>query len=170
MANTEQAIPLKQGPSLILQIALLLGMTAAAIGMGWLSGDYLNSNPGGHESAAEAARPAKADAHAPAADDGHGAPVAQSDIVVLPAITTNLAAPDEIWVRLEVALALDAPPAETLLDDIHQDLLGFLRSVKLHQIEGASGFQHLKTDLEERARIRSDGAVKKLLIRTLIFE
>ena len=166
MANTEQVIPQKQGPSLIVQIAMLLGVTAAAIGMGWLSGNYLNSHSDGGATAAATAHE-KADAHG-TAEGEHAA--ASSSIVVLPAITTNLAAPDEIWVRLEVALVLDAPPAETLTDDIHQDLLGFLRSVKLHQIEGASGFQHLKADLEERARIRSDGAVKKLLIRTLIFE
>lgn len=168
MANTDQAVPQKQGPSLVVQIAMLLGVTAAAIGMGWLSGNYLNSH-----SAAD--MPPAADvhgetaAHAAAGDGEHNA-AAPSAVVVLPAITTNLAAPDEIWVRLEVALVFDAAPAETLQDDIHQDLLGFLRSVKLHQIEGASGFQHLKADLEERARIRSDGAVKKLLIRTLIFE
>ena len=45
-----------------------------------------------------------------------------------------------------------------------------MRTVKLHQIEGASGFQHLKADLEERAAIRSDGHVKQVLIRTLLFE
>lgn len=167
MANTEQIMPQSRGPSLIMQIAMLLGVTAAAIGMGWLSGNYLNSHSGGGKTAAA---PAHEEAGVHAAAEGEHAAVAASSIVVLPGITTNLAAPDEIWVRLEVALVLDAPPAETLADDIHQDLLGFLRSVKLHQIEGASGFQHLKADLEERARIRSNGAVKKLLIRTLIFE
>jgi flagellar FliL protein len=45
-----------------------------------------------------------------------------------------------------------------------------MRTVKLPQVEGASGFQHLKEDLEERARIRSGGRVKKILIKTLLFE
>ena len=40
----------------------------------------------------------------------------------------------------------------------------------MHQIEGASGYQHLKADLDERARIRSDGHVKQVLVRTLLFE
>jgi flagellar FliL protein len=164
VANTEQVVAQKQGPSLIIQIAMLLGVTAVAIGMGWLSGNYLNDSTGAKTPAAEAS----GQAHAAEGEHATGAPL--SSIVVLPPITTNLAAPDEIWVRLEVALAFDAPPAENISDNIHQDLLGFLRSVKLHQIEGASGFQHLKEDLEERAKIRSDGAVKKLLIRTLIFE
>jgi flagellar FliL protein len=42
--------------------------------------------------------------------------------------------------------------------------------VKLAQVEGASGFQHLKADLEERAAVRSGGKVRKILIRTLLFE
>ena len=45
-----------------------------------------------------------------------------------------------------------------------------IRTVKMHEIEGASGFRHLKEDLEERAAIRSDGHVKQVLIRTLLFE
>jgi flagellar FliL protein len=165
VANTEQVIPQRQGQSLIVQIAMLLGVTAAAIGMGWLSGNYLNSHSG-----TDAPAHGEAEAAGPIGESGHNADAASSTTLALPAITTNLAAPGEIWVRLEVALVFDTPPAKTLADDIHQDLLGFLRSVKLHQVEGASGFQHLKADLEERARIRSDGAVKKLLIRTLIFE
>ena len=50
------------------------------------------------------------------------------------------------------------------------DFLAFVRTLKLHQIEGASGFQHFKADLEDRAAIRSGGHVKQVLIRTLLFE
>ena len=57
-----------------------------------------------------------------------------------------------------------------MADAIHQDLLAFVRTVKMHQIEGASGFQHLKADLGERASIRSGGHAKAVLIRTLLFE
>ena len=89
----------------------------------------------------------------------------------LPPITTNLAAPSDIWLRLELNVVLDEPPDDPgLADTIHQDLLAFVRTVKMHQIEGASGFQHLKADLAERASIRSDGHVKAVLIRTLLFE
>jgi len=45
-----------------------------------------------------------------------------------------------------------------------------VRTVKLHQIEGASGYQHLKADLEERAALRSEGHAKQILIRTLLVE
>ncbi|TIP17248.1 MAG: flagellar basal body-associated protein FliL, partial [Mesorhizobium sp.] len=37
MANVEQIQP-KKGPSLVVQLAMLLAMTGAAVGMGWFSG------------------------------------------------------------------------------------------------------------------------------------
>jgi flagellar FliL protein len=40
----------------------------------------------------------------------------------------------------------------------------------MHQVEGASGFLHLKADLQERAAMRGDGHVKDVLIRTLLYE
>ena len=88
----------------------------------------------------------------------------------MPPITTNIASPSDVWVRMEVSIVLDEPQAEDLPGIIQQDLLSFIRTVKMHEIEGASGFRHLKEDLEERAAIRSDGHVKQVLIRTLLFE
>mgnify|MGYP000882981905 FL=1 len=105
-------------------------------------------------------------------EDGDAAGGSPNPLVVpLPPITTNLAAPSDTWARMELSVELDAPSKDpTLIDTIHQDLLAFMRTVKLHQIEGASGFQHLKADLTERAAIRSEGHVKAVLIRTLLFE
>ncbi|MGB3387257.1 MAG: flagellar basal body-associated FliL family protein [Pseudaminobacter sp.] len=151
------------GPSLPIQIAVLLGITAAAIGLGWFSGQYLNSQAAADKAALAAQTPE-------GAEDGKHAPTERDTEVLLPPITTNLAAPTTTWVRLEASIVLDEPQEATLADEIHQDLLAYLRTVRLHQVEGASGFQHLKADLTERARIRSEGHVKQVLIRTLIFE
>jgi flagellar FliL protein len=164
MANAEQ-IPVARGPSLIVQLAMLLGMTAAALGIGWFSGAYLKN------SEADAPKPPAGEA---AAGEHAAAGSSQSEtgltVVELPSVTTNLVAPMETWVRMDVSLLLDAPlPAETV-QAIHQDLLTFMRTVKMHQVEGASGFLHLKSDLQERASIRADGHVKDVLIRTLLFE
>ena len=90
--------------------------------------------------------------------------------VQLAPIVTNLAAPTEVWVRLEACLVLDEAQSQELSEQIHQDLLAYLRTLKMHQVEGASGYLHLKADLRERAAIRSDGHVKDVLIRTLLFE
>lgn len=150
----------------MVQMAVLLAMTGAAIGLGWVSGVYLNDRSKPAEPAAHAS-----DSHGGGAASGHGEEPAQARTVIpLAAITTNLAAPEQVWVRLEASVVLDKPQSLDLIETIHQDLLAYLRTVKLHQIEGASGFQHLKADLEERAKIRSGGHVKQFLIRTLLFE
>ncbi len=57
-----------------------------------------------------------------------------------------------------------------MTEQIHQDLLAYVRTLKLHQIEGASGYQHLKADLDERATLRSGGHVKQVLVRTMLLE
>ena len=148
------------------QIGALLVLTAAAIGTGWLSGAYLN---GGNAAPAAANAPAghgEPEKHV----EGHGAEPASQTVIPLADITTNLAAPSDVWIRMEVSIVLDEPQDATLPELIHQDFLAFVRTLKLHQIEGASGFQHFKADLEERAAIRSGGHVKRVLIKTLLFE
>ena len=159
--------PPKSGPSLVVQIGVLLLMTAAALGMGWLSGGFLTAGKSGSEP----------DAHAAAATGhgeskgGHGEEAPASETVVpLPAITTNIASPSDVWVRMEVSIVLDEPQPPDLPGVVLQDLLAYIRTVKMHEIEGASGFRHLKENLEERAAIRSDGHVKQVLVRTLLFE
>ncbi len=160
MANAVEDSSSPKGPSLVIQIAVLLAMTAAAIGFGWLSGGYLN----GGESTA------KPVAHTEGKAEGGDEATKLDTVVDLSPITTNLTAPSTTWVRLEVSLVLDQPQSPEFVETIHQDMLAFIRTLKLHQIEGSSGLQHLKADLDERANIRSDGHVKQVLIRTLLFE
>lgn len=189
MAVVEDIAPEpKKGPSFIIQIGVLLVMSLLAAGIGWFSGHSLGGSVQ-HEASAEAETTAAghdqpaAGGHGEAAGghgeakkegaDGEDAATASPNplVVNLPPITTNLAAPSDTWARIELSIELDAPSKDpTLVDTIHQDLLAFMRTVKLHQIEGASGFQHLKADMTERAAIRSEGHVKAVLIRTLLFE
>ena len=158
--------PPKSGPSLVVQIGVFLVMTAAALGMGWLSGGFLTAGKSGSEPVAHAAPAGPGESK-----DGHGEEAPASDTIIpLAAITTNIASPSDVWVRMEVAIVLDEPQADDLPGIILQDLLAYIRTVKMHEIEGASGFRHLKENLEERAAIRSDGHVKQVLIRTLLFE
>ncbi|WP_217572241.1 flagellar basal body-associated protein FliL [Mesorhizobium sp. GbtcB19] len=164
MANVEQVQP-KKGPSLVIQLAMLLLMTGAAIGMGWVSGGYLKQGetpapvPAAPENAGAAEKPAEA-----------GKPAAGPTLVQLAPITTNLASPSDVWIRLEASVLYDAPQPPEVTEQIHQDLLAFVRTIKLHQIEGASGYQHLKADLDERAALRGGGHVKQILVRTMLLE
>src|SRR5206468_10043531 len=147
----EQYLPKKKGPSMMVQLAVLGGMTVAALGTGWLAGRILG---GEVPPSAPAASPAPAAKDAKAAAPGEKgcngekggeepAPPANALVLKLPANTTNLAAPSDTWLRMELAVQLDQPsPDPMLAETIQQDLLAYVRTVKLHQIEGASGFQH----------------------------
>ncbi|MCC6206313.1 MAG: flagellar basal body-associated FliL family protein [Hyphomicrobiales bacterium] len=166
--------PAKKGPSLIIQIAVLLVLTGVAVGGGWFTGNYMRGEQAG-EAAPAAGDHAASSGHGAAEAGGHGETSAsgegQPTIIPMAAITTNLAQPSNTWVRMEISLVFDkAPQNPELPDIIHQDFLTFVRTLKLHQIEGPSGFLHLRADLEERAQLRSDGAVKRILIRTLLLE
>ncbi|RWX61209.1 flagellar basal body-associated FliL family protein [Mesorhizobium sp. M4B.F.Ca.ET.089.01.1.1] len=164
MANVEQ-VEQKKGPSLVVQFAMLLVVTVAAVGMGWLSGGYLKgtdapaSVPVAPENEGSSEKPAEP-----------GKEVAGPTLVQLAPITTNLASPAEVWIRLEASVFYDTPQPAEMTEQIHQDLLALVRTLKMHQIEGASGYQHLKADLEDRATIRSGGHAKQILIRTLLLE
>lgn len=156
----------KRGPSAIIQIAVLVVLTLVAAGAGWFSGDFLN---GGDE-----AKPAAAGHSAEGTGAGNGegeqAP-GPANVVNLAPITTNLAVPETMWIRLELSLVFDQPPQDEMLADaIQQDFMAYIRTVKLMQVQGASGYLHLKSDLLERANIRAKGQVKDVLIRTMLFE
>jgi flagellar FliL protein len=88
----------------------------------------------------------------------------------LPPIITNLADPSETWVRLQTAIILDTAQGrkpELISAEVAEDILGYLRTISLASIQGPSGLRHLREDLNERARIRSDGKVRELVIRGL---
>ena len=165
MAEATAAQARKTGPSIIMQLLLLAMLTGAAIGTGWFTGILMN----GDKPIEGTGKQVDAEADY---DDLPGSADAEQSLHVfrLEAINTNLADPVDIWARMELALVFDVVPDPLLAEQIHQDFLAYLRTVKARQIQSASGFQHFKTDLEERARIRSEGRVKQILVRTLLFE
>ncbi|MCK9911084.1 flagellar basal body-associated FliL family protein, partial [Microbacteriaceae bacterium K1510] len=85
-------------------------------------------------------------------------------------IVTNLADSKTVWIRLEASLVFQEIPedADGLSARITEDIVGYLRTVSVKQIEGAAGFQYLSEDLNERARARSDGLVQEIIIQGLI--
>jgi flagellar FliL protein len=88
-------------------------------------------------------------------------------------VITNLAAPAGAWIRLEASLVFAGkPPKEQdeLAARVAEDMLAFLRTLRLDQIEGPSGFLHLREDLSERASIRSEGLVREVVISGLVVE
>jgi flagellar protein FliL len=96
-----------------------------------------------------------------------------STIFDLPPIVANLGSPQEVWVRLEGSIIFDPktlPHPEAIAGQIGDDILAYLRTVSLRQLEGPIGLEDIRQDLNERAAIRSGGKTRALIIRTLVVQ
>ena len=106
-------------------------------------------------------------------DEDGKAPVALMGSMDIPPVVTNLAAPKETWVRIEGSILFEGktlPHADVLAAQISADLLAFLRTQTLEQIQGVAGFQHLRSDINERVQTRSEGQVKQFIIKALVVQ
>lgn len=91
----------------------------------------------------------------------------------VPPVVTNLAGASDVWIRLESSIVFASgalPNVDVVTAEIRQDILAYLRTLSLPQIEGASGLQHLREDLNERVALRSKGMVRELIVETLIVQ
>jgi flagellar FliL protein len=152
----------------VLLIAGIAVLTLVGAGGGWFLGGMIapkSAEPPAPEQAAAAG------AHGGGGGEGipHIATEANG-VVLLDPITTNLAYPSDNWVRLEVALAFNGAPELPLAESIHQDIMAYLRTVSLQQIEGPRGFQYLRDDIQERASLRSQGKISRVMFRTFVIE
>jgi flagellar FliL protein len=59
---------------------------------------------------------------------------------------------------------------EAVAGKIGEDVLAYLRTTTLKQLEGPIGLQSVREDLNERAATRSDGKVRELVLRTLVVQ
>ena len=148
------------GPALVPFLVVMTCLTFFGIGAGGLFGLWLGNSPASDSIRAEGE------------NQGATRSVRQpGNLKPLPSIVTNLAAPGSAWVRLEASVMMEGDGAEeALLAKVAEDFVAFLRTVSLTQIESGSGFQHLREDLSERARIRTNGRGRDLLIQAFIVE
>jgi flagellar protein FliL len=122
---------------------------------------------------ASPAAPAQAEKAAAVEEKPAGGLPPNSAMLDLPPIVTNLGSPPDAWVRLEASLLFDAkaaPHPEAMGAQITNDILAFLRTTSLSQMQGVVGLENLRQDLNERVAIRSGGSVKELVIRTLVIQ
>ena len=94
-------------------------------------------------------------------------------IRILPPVVTRLAGPQPAWVRIEASIILSGEPSpedDVLAAKIAEDVVAFMQTVSAADIEGASGFQHLREDLNDRVRVRSNGRAREVVIHTFIVE
>lgn len=152
-----------RGPSVLATVAVIVVLTVVGAAGGGLLGLQLFS-------VVETVAKQKAEA---ASEKPMPEYAGDLTVKAIPPIVTNLASPKTTILRIEASLIFDgaAPSdAEALAAQISGDSLAFLRTVTLPQIEGASGLLHLREDLTERAKIRSDGRVRELVIQSLAVE
>ena len=75
--------------------------------------------------------------------------------------------------RLEGSIVFDPKTLshpEAMAGQIGDDVLAYLRTVSLHQLEGPIGLENIRQDLNERAATRSGGKVQAFVIRTLVVQ
>lgn len=144
-------------------LSSFLVLTLVALAAGGLAGLQLMDAA---ERAAEAQRNASARPVASAF-------TANARLRRLNPVVTNLAEPASVWARVEASMVTDSlseEEASLLGARITEDVVAYLRSVSLPQLEGARGLQYLREDLNERAALRSGGKVRELIIETLVLQ
>lgn len=173
-----------EGPSFIVFLIVCLVISLAAGGAGFgVSATMLKPVTMAPAAATpEAAAAPEGEAAAPA--EGHGAATAHGEpakrgeaalpedlsVIDISPITTNLLDPAETWIRMELSLAFEGESDPALAEEIQQDILAYVHTMRLYNLRGGSGFQHLMEDLNDRASIRSEGRVKRVLVRSFILE
>lgn len=199
MANTKAAgskAPKEKGPMTFIVVVLLLTLVGA--GTGLAVGSLIQSGAGQEAgiAAADAVKPGTTakpeiepkDAHgAPA--EGHGVSETQDEsaeeeavevidphtlrTVPFPPVLTTLAEPKGKWIRLEGSILITAETEDTpevLAERSGEQILTYLRSLRLGQLEGPAGVLGLREDLTEMLQVLSKGQVKGILINGLVVE
>jgi flagellar protein FliL len=174
MANEAIAEELEEGeaeaapapakkPSMLSLVAELAILTCFAVGAGGLFGMQMLSGSDNAGTRPEAI-----------SQQGQKSRYSETaNLKPLPPIVTNLASPKGTWIRIEASVVVGADAAagaNALVAAIAEDIVAYLRTVPLAQIEGPSGFLHLREDLNDRARIRTGGKVRELVIQALVLE
>lgn len=143
-------------------IAELAILTCFAVGAGGLFGMQVlgGLDHGGAKPEAAAPKAAK-----PKHAEG-------SNLKPLPTIVTNLASPKGTWIRIEASIVVgpEASNSNALAASISEDMIAYLRTVSLEQLEGPSGFLHLREDINDRARIRSSGKIDEIVLHAVVLE
>jgi len=92
--------------------------------------------------------------------------------IPLAPIVTTLGPDKKTNVRMELTLvaAHGTPHSSILENEIREDVIAYLWGLRLSDLEGGRGFQHLRLELEERARVRSRGAVLGILVGGVVVQ
>jgi flagellar FliL protein len=92
--------------------------------------------------------------------------------ISVPSIIVQLKGEPKTSVRLDVSViaAHGTPETSALKSEIREDVIAYLEGLTVADIEGVRGFQNLRQQLDDRAKIRGRGSVLGILIGGLILE
>ncbi|MGO9485844.1 MAG: flagellar basal body-associated protein FliL [Rhodomicrobium sp.] len=93
-------------------------------------------------------------------------------VIALAPIVTNLGDPSSLFVRVEAAIVLepDTPESAALTARIGDDIVAYLRTVSITEIQGPTGYQFLKEDLKKRAIQLGGGKIRDFLVTSFVIE
>lgn len=143
-------------PSLVPVAAVMLGVSVMAMGGGYFVGSSLFNAQFSSLQPKEAAT----------SKQDHGGVSASTRHLIGP-IVANLRAPDRVYVRVEgiVFMLSPLPGDEILAEHLADDILQHLRSTTLQELQGVSGMQNLRADLNELVSLRFKSRAKEFLFR-----
>jgi flagellar protein FliL len=103
------------------------------------------------------------------------APAYAGDLVVreLPPMLANLVAPESAWIRVQAAIVFskkEVPEPDQTAAQITNDLVAYLKTLSAAQLQGGSGLQHLREDLNDRVATRTEGHVREVVIETMVVQ
>lgn len=168
----DKGAPPAKGGGLMSTILAMVIITGLGVGAGGLFGIQAAQKIGPSAKPA----PANAPAHDAHADHGKDDKDKNKDkkkgpqLISLPNMVTNLAAPEKIWIRIEASAMIEGEEPERLAAHLAEDIVAYLRTMTLEQVQGASGYHYMKEDLNERARLRGQGKVRDLVLQSFIIE
>jgi flagellar FliL protein len=92
--------------------------------------------------------------------------------LTVPSIITDLGTDPKMRARLDVSIivAHGTPASTTLVGEVREDMIAYLKGLTVADIQGVRGFQNLREQLDDRARVRGRGVVLGLLIGGLVLE
>lgn len=170
----------------VIALALLTLVAAGAGGAHGLHTYKLIESAGARRPAAadgEGATPAPAQAKGPEpAAAAHGAAAKAPEKVRLPSkivsrqlppLITNIMLPPDLWVRLEGAIVYDQADVEdpeVMMTEVSGDLLAYLRTLTLREMQGADGLMFVRQDMKERVLLRTHGKARDIIIQTLVVQ
>ena len=95
-----------------------------------------------------------------------------AEVRPLATIVTNLRDPSTLYVRLEAVVVLEpnTPDSAALAAKIGDDLVSYLRTVSLSELDGPTGFQYVREDLRKRSVQLGAGKVRELLLQSFVIQ